>query len=170
MKFYNNPVRQGALVILLLIFLFNTSCEEKKKRIETGSTKYEVPFKKHGELTFISNSGDTIRKMDLEIADTPEKRTQGLMYRSRMNDQQAMLFVFEEEVPQSFWMKNTYISLDIIFADSEGNIVTIQKNTIPYSEDPVMSYDPALYVIEVVAGFCDLYGLKKSDRFIYKKQ
>ncbi len=157
------------LVLILVLFQLFNACSEKKSRIESSGERYEVPFKKQGQLIFISNEGDTIRKMELEIADTEEKRAQGLMYRARMSDSQAMLFLFEKEEPRSFWMKNTYISLDIIFADKEGNIVTIQKNTRPYSEDPVLSYDPALYVVEVVAGFCDLYGLEKGDRFVWRR-
>lgn len=155
-------------ILSLLIVMFS-SCDGKKSRIESKGKSYEVPFKKQGELTFISAEGDTIRKMDLEIADTEDKRTQGLMYRSTMSDRQAMLFIFDEEEERSFWMKNTYISLDIMFADAEGNIVSIQKNTRPYSEDPVLSYAPALYVIEVVAGFSDLYGLEKGDRIIWSR-
>lgn len=157
------------LSLILMLASLIISCSEKKSRIESSGDRYEVPFKNQGELIFISAEGDTIRKMELEIADTEEKRTQGLMYRGTMSDTQTMLFVFDEEEPRSFWMKNTYISLDIIFADAEGNIVTIQKNTRPYSEDPVLSYDPALYVIEVVAGFSDLYGLEKGDRFVWRR-
>lgn len=150
-----------------MAYIYNS--EDKPKRIKTNSQKFEVEFKREGSLVFISSEGDTIREMDLEIADNEEERTQGLMYRSTMSDKQAMLFVFPVEKMQSFWMKNTYISLDIMFADSENRIVTIQKNTKPYSEDQVLSSRPAIYVIEVVAGFADLYGLKEGDTFTWSR-
>jgi hypothetical protein len=141
--------------------------EDKPKRLDTGSKNYEVPFKNEGTLHFISQKGDTIDTLDLEIADTEEQRTQGLMYRSTMSDKQSMIFIFEGDRMQSFWMKNTYISLDIIFASSDGTINTIQKNTRPYSEDPVMSNAPSKFVIEVVAGYADLNGLNAGDKFSY---
>ena len=120
-------------------------------------------------MVFISSAGDTLRKLDIEIADTEEKRIQGLMYRSTMSDTQAMLFIFPREEDRHFWMKNTYISLDILFAKEDGTIVTIQRNTQPYSEKSVPSYEPSRYVIEVVAGFCDLYNVKVGDRFEYSR-
>ena len=159
-----------SLVIIIGLAFYYFSKPKKNERIETNSTPYEVPFKKQGTLQFLTAEGDTIRNMDLEIAETEDERSQGLMYRSSMTDSQAMLFVFKEEKQQNFWMKNTYISLDILFATSDGTIATIHKNTRPYSEDPVPSYVPTQYVIEVVAGFSDLYGLKKGDKFVYNKE
>jgi uncharacterized membrane protein (UPF0127 family) len=64
-------------------------------------------------------------------------------------------------------MKNTYISLDILFVDSNKEIVTIQTNTQPLSTEPVPSYKPAKYVIEVNAGFCSKYNIKEGDRISY---
>lgn len=158
----------GILILLGLVYWFFIK-EDKPKRISTNTKKYEVPFKKEGTLYLIASEGDTIKALDMEIADTEDQRSQGLMYRSTMSDSQTMLFVMPEERMQSFWMKNTYISLDIIFADSEGNINTIRKNTRPYSEDAVLSNEPSKFVIEVVAGFADLNGLEVGDRFTYVK-
>lgn len=157
------------LIIAIGLAFWYFSDDNKPKRIETDSTKYEVPFKKEGVLFFISAEGDTIREMDVEIADTEEQRIQGLMYRGTMSDRQTMLFIFPEVEQRSFWMKNTYISLDILFANADGTINTIQRNTQPYSEKQVPSYAPSKYVIEVIAGFCDLYGVKEGDRFTFEK-
>lgn len=122
-------------------------------------------FIKQGELKFISQDGKKIiSQIDIELAANDEKRTQGLMWRRKMEDHQGMLFVMEEEELQSFWMLNTYISLDIIFIDQDRQIVTIRSNTKPQSLDPVTSDKPALYVVEVNAGYCSKYGISVGDR------
>lgn len=125
-------------------------------------------FIKEGELQFIQAQSDSIiQKIDIEIADTPDTRTQGLMWRRSMEEKQGMLFLMEENEPQSFWMLNTYISLDIIYADENKKIVSIQANTKPQSTDPVPSGAAAKYVVEVNAGFCKKFGLKVGDRIAW---
>ncbi len=74
-----------------------------------------------------------------------------------MPDSVGMLFVFEGQEPQSFWVKNTYISLDMIYINENDEIVTIQQYTEPFSRRSYPSYKEAKYVAEVVAGFCDRY-------------
>jgi uncharacterized membrane protein (UPF0127 family) len=81
-----------------------------------------------------------------------------------MPESAGMLFIFPQEEVRSFWMKNTYIPLDIIFVDASREIVTIQSNTQPLSTEPVPSYKPAKYVIEVNAGFTSKHNIKEGDR------
>lgn len=122
-------------------------------------------FIKQGELKFISQDGKKIiSQIDIELAANDEKRTQGLMWRRKMEDHQGMLFVMEAEEMQSFWMLNTYIPLDIIFVDKQRQIVTIRSNTQPQSLDPVTSDKPALYVVEVNAGYCSKNRISVGDR------
>ena len=95
-------------------------------------------FIKQGELKFISKDGKKIiSQIDIELAANDEKRTQGLMWRRKMEENQGMLFVMEQQEMQSFWMLNTYIPLDILFVDELRQIVTIRSNTKPQSLDPV---------------------------------
>lgn len=120
---------------------------------------------KQGELKFISQDGKrNISQIDIELAANDEKRTQGLMWRRKMEEQQGMLFVMERQEIQSFWMLNTYISLDIIFVNEQRQIVTIRSNTKPQSLDPVISDEPALYVVEVNAGYCRKHGITVGDK------
>ncbi|MEO2138417.1 MAG: DUF192 domain-containing protein [bacterium] len=100
----------------------------------------------------------------VEVATSPGQLQRGLMWRSEMADDEGMLFVFAEEKPRSFWMKNTPLSLDIIFFDSSGKLVSIAPDTRPYSERSIASGAPARYVLEVVAGFCSRHGLRVGDR------
>ena len=78
-----------------------------------------------------------------------------------------MLFIFDNERPLSFWMKNTYIPLDIIYVNKSLEIVTIQENTMPLNEKPIPSEKPALFVVEVNAGYPAARCLPQQDRFSY---
>ncbi len=86
-----------------------------------------------------------------------------------MEEMQGMLFVFEDATPRSFWMKNTYISLDIIYVDADKKIVSIQKSAVPLSEESLPSYKDAMYVVEVNAGFTDKYNIKEGDQISFKE-
>ena len=151
----------GYLLLLLLIpiaggVLFSTI--PRKPRIGPQ-------FIKEGELEFLHAEKDSVlQQIDIEIADTPDTRTQGLMWRRTMEEDQGMLFIMEENEPQSFWMLNTYISLDIIYVNEQKEIVSIRRNTKPQSTASVPSGAAAKYVVEVVAGFADQHQLKVGDR------
>jgi uncharacterized protein len=127
------------------------------------------PFKKEGVLYFLSKvNDDTLRQIDIEFADNDQERAQGLMDRKSMSDTQGMLFIFPDAAEQSFWMKNTYISLDIIYLGKDKEIVSVQKYTTPLSEESLPSFKKAQYVLEVNAGFCDKYHIAYGDKVTYK--
>ncbi len=100
----------------------------------------------------------------VELAATPEKRRLGLMYRQDLREDQGMLFLFPKEEPLAFWMKNTPLSLDIIFINRAQQIVSIIKEATPYSEKRLLSGQPAQFVLEVLAGFCQKQGIEVGDR------
>jgi uncharacterized membrane protein (UPF0127 family) len=102
-----------------------------------------------------------------EIADTPALRQQGLMYRKEMAPDEGMLFDFGAPRPVQMWMKNTYISLDMIFIRKDGTVVAIGANTEPLSEAIVGVEEPVKGVLEVVAGTAARIGLKPGDRVIH---
>lgn len=102
-----------------------------------------------------------------ELAVTDEERAQGLMFREKINEDQAMLFVFEEEDVHSFWMKNMHFAIDILWLDSQRRIVHIENSVPPCTKDPCPSYmpsAPAAFVLEVQAGFVQKHGLRQYDR------
>ncbi|RPI68080.1 MAG: DUF192 domain-containing protein, partial [Ignavibacteriales bacterium] len=121
-------------------------------------------FKKEGELTFYTQDNKPIVKIDIELADTEYDRQLGLMKRKSMKENQGMLFIFPNEEQRSFWMRNTFISLDMIFVNSSKEIVTIHKNTRTLSEQSYPSTAPAIYVVEVIAGFTDKHNIKEGDK------
>lgn len=98
----------------------------------------------------------------LEIADTPRKQQLGLMHRKSMPADRGMLFVFEDERERSFWMKNTHIPLDIVYADVDGKVVSV-KPMQPMDESPVPSDGAAKYAVEINQGAAKRAGVKAGD-------
>lgn len=102
-----------------------------------------------------------------EIADTPEKLSKGLMFRQKIKDDYGMLFVFSDEDYRSFWMKNTLISLDIIFLNQEQQIVDMFLSVPPCRSDPCPSYtsnSPARFVLEINGGLAKKLELEIGDK------
>lgn len=109
----------------------------------------------------------------LEVADNETERKNGLMNRTELGEHEGMLFIFPKEGQRAFWMKNTYIPLDMIFLNSEKEILNIktarpQPNTSDDNLDSYRSEGPAKYVIEVNAGFADNYSVEKGDKVKWK--
>jgi uncharacterized membrane protein (UPF0127 family) len=100
----------------------------------------------------------------VEMAVTPEEQAKGLMFRRELPEKQGMLFDFHREQPTSFWMKNTYIPLDMIFIRADGRILRIAENTVPLSEALVPSGGPVRAVLEVIAGTAKKLGIAPGDR------
>lgn len=153
------PLRQFLVFFCIIIFV---SCKDDKKVIK----QTEVTFKKEGELSIIKSDSTKIQ-LDIEIADTEYDTQTGLMYRNSMTNNQAMLFVFENEQPRSFYMKNTRIPLDIIFIGENKKIVSFQKNAQPFNETSLPSNAPAKYVLEVNAGLADTWHLEVGNTINY---
>lgn len=151
----------------LIALFFNCSGPIKKKADLSIPPKYvksEPVFKKEGELLFKNKDGKVLTTLDIEKAENENERAQGLMFRTHMDMNQGMLFLFEKETRQAFWMKNTSISLDIIFVNAQKEIVHIAKNTKPYSTESIPSFEYAQFVIEVNNGYCNLNNIMVGDR------
>lgn len=104
-------------------------------------------------------------KVSVEVAENEVQRQQGLMYREEMAENHGMLFIFPTESRYTFWMKNTYISLDIIFLNQDLEIVTIHENTkTNQTEERYQASENSLYVVEVNAGFTYKNGIEVGDR------
>ena len=113
-------------------------------------------------LEIVTKSG--VQFFSVEMATTPEEKETGLMYRKELPDGKGMLFDFSPEQQISMWMKNTYISLDMIFIRADGRILRIAENTEPQSTKIISSGGLAKGVLEVVAGTAKKYGIAPGDR------
>jgi uncharacterized membrane protein (UPF0127 family) len=154
------------LLSILAISFFGSCKKEPKKVIKTEP----ITFTKEGELTISKQKVDTlITKLDVEFAETEYETQTGLMYRTSMEDNQGMLFIFEDERMHSFYMKNTEIALDIIFLKSDLTIASFQENTQPLNENGLSSQVPIQYVLEVNAGLAEKWLLEVGDKVAYHK-
>jgi len=109
-------------------------------------------------------NGDKSHVFKAELAVTPEAQAKGLMFRTELGDNEGMLFPSDVPAPRSFWMKNTPLSLDIIFIGTDSRISNIAANTVPYTLDPVLSVGPAIAVLELRAGRAAELGIAAGDR------
>ena len=136
------------LLFCVLFLLTCTACASGGPSVEMGGKKFSV-----------------------EIADTSEKTALGLMFRDNMASDHGMLFIFPSEAPRSFWMKNTRISLDIMYFDKELKLVSISADTPPCRVSRCPSYpsnEPAKYVLELNGGTAAQLGVNLGDTLIVK--
>jgi uncharacterized protein len=110
----------------------------------------------------ISTKGREVEFL-VEIADTAGKRQMGLQYRQRLADDRGMIFLFPSESVQTFWMKNTPISLDMIFINRNRKIVGIVERAVPFSLDARSVTEPSQYVLEINGGLARRYGIQTGD-------
>jgi uncharacterized membrane protein (UPF0127 family) len=155
-------------LLFVVCLAIQLSCrEEPKKAIKTAP----VIFTKEGDLRILKKDSDSLlTTLDIEIADTDYERETGLMYRSSMEPDQGMLFVFDDVSMHYFYMKNTEFPLDLIFVDDQRKIASFQKNARPMNENSLSSKVPVKYVLEVNAGMADKWSLSIGDSIIYKKK
>lgn len=112
-------------------------------------------------VTFISSRGEV--SVAVEIADDPHERERGLMYRKELPPFGGMLFVFPSEAVRRFWMKNTYISLDMIFVSAARTVVGIVSDTEPMTTELRGVDVPSQFVVEVAGGFAIQHGITVGD-------
>jgi uncharacterized membrane protein (UPF0127 family) len=113
-------------------------------------------------LEIVTRNG--VQVFSVEMATSEQEKETGLMYRKELADGKGMLFDFSPEQQVSMWMKNTYISLDMIFIRADGRILRIAENTEPLSTRIIPSGGLAKGVLEVIAGTAKKYGIEPGDR------
>jgi uncharacterized membrane protein (UPF0127 family) len=115
-------------------------------------------------LQFTNPDGSLSPKLSAEIAHTISLRKLGLMYRTEMEPTHGMLFVFPDNEVRNFWMKNTHISLDIIYLGSDLSVVSIIEKAEPFTETQLPSGKPAKYALEVLAGQAATWKVMPSSK------
>ena len=164
--------RLRSIMLLLPLFIMMYSCGESEPRSssapENVSESRELSFP--GRVDFLKTSPDAadssenvITSIDVALALNDEQRQLGLMNVHRLPSNKGMLFIFDEQEPLSFWMANTPLSLDMIFVNEAMQIVRIQRNTRPYSQQQYPSEAPARYVVEVTAGFTVRHDIQEGQ-------
>ena len=115
-------------------------------------------------VSIVSADGKPRATVAVEVASTGPQREVGLMYRQHLDDNAGMIFVFPDEAPRNFWMHNTPIPLDMIFADAKGVVTGIVANAEPFSDKLLGVEGNSAYVLEVNGGFCAKNGIKPGDK------
>ena len=133
--------------LLLLSLLFASGCQNNSQVVITTQSGSKVAFQ-------------------VEIADTPASQEQGLQYRKSLAQDKGMLFVFSEEQMLTFWMKNTFIPLDMIFINADLKIVGIAANTTPFSLAPMGVSSLSKYVLEINGGVAQSAGIHTGDSVV----
>jgi uncharacterized membrane protein (UPF0127 family) len=113
-------------------------------------------------LEIASKTG--VHAFQVEMAITPEEKEHGLMFRRELPEGQGMLFDFQFDQNVAFWMKNTYIPLDMLFIRADGRILRIAENAEPLSERNIPSGGPVRAVLEVIGGTAKKLGIAPGDR------
>jgi len=150
--------------LLFSKFLQHGQSHQPQEGILEPDSETHIPqFRSDGKLTFISaETKMTLASIDVEVPKIFSKFMEGLMWRKEMSDEQSMLFRWNEDGPRSFWMENTYVPLDIVYASSGYQIVSI-KSAFALSRDSVPSDSAAQFAIEVPQGWCNRHGVRVGD-------
>ncbi|MEL7415534.1 MAG: DUF192 domain-containing protein, partial [Pseudomonadota bacterium] len=110
-------------------------------------------------------SGETLLRFSVEVADTVDERALGLMHRTSMPQFSGMLFAYDRPQTVGFWMRNTLIPLDLLFADARGVVQRIHANAVPLSEENIPGGDDIQYVLEINGGLAEMLGLTEGTEF-----
>ncbi len=122
-----------------------------------------LPAYGKGLEDLIIQSGKQKHHFQVEIARTEQERSQGMMYREKLDDKHGMLFLLPEKQHAHMWMKNTRIMLDVIFIDSSGMITEIVERRPPNREDIFISKVPVIAILEIKGGTSEKLGIKEGD-------
>jgi len=156
----NQRIIIGYLLIVFSILPLKVLSSSDQDLISIESLDYAE------KLIQIEKTNGSLISVKALIADNKKKTTQGLMFVESMPDNVGMLFVFEPTRRVSMWMKNTPQSLDILFIQSDGTIINIEKNTTPYSLKSISSKGRIQWVLELTAGFTGNKGIRVGDKLI----
>jgi uncharacterized protein len=133
--------------------------------LATALVAAPADFAKAAELQTVEIASKTgVHAFQVEMAVTPEEKEHGLMFRRELPEGQGMLFDFQFDQNVAFWMKNTYIPLDMLFIRADGRILRIAENTEPLSERNIPSGGPVRAVLEVIGGTAKKLGIAAGDR------
>jgi len=119
-------------------------------------------------LQIKSASGD-IFEFNIELAESPEQKSRGLMYRREMGADEGMLFLYRRDQVVTMWMANTFLPLDMLFIERDGTIARIQANTLPQSREVISSRKRVRAVLELNAGTARKLGIAPGDKVLYER-
>lgn len=148
-------------LFVAVLMVWTVSCKEDPKNPTKRDEHINIEFIKQGELSLI-NQDSIIKKIDIELAKTDNRRAIGLMNRDELGENQGMLFIFEQDNNSGFYMKDTRIPLDIIYLGEDSTVISIAKNRQPFDMTSVGASAPYRYVLEINGGKSDEWGIEEG--------
>jgi len=131
------------------------------------SAQQDVEFERD-TLSIVARRGDVF-EFNVELAETSEQKSRGLMFRREMADNEGMLFLHRRDRVLTMWMANTFLPLDMLFIERDGTIARIEENTIPQSRDVISSRKRVRAVLELNAGTARNLGISAGDKVVYER-
>ena len=154
-------LREFAFAGLLLAGLAGCS-QQAAEQVADTSPSAETAESGLAVIPVTVTTGEGTHTFRTEVADTPEAQRRGMMFRTEMAPDEAMLFPYAEADIRSFWMRNTVLPLDIVFIAEDGSIINIADG-VPYNEVSVLSEAPAIAVLELAGGRAEELGIGPGD-------
>lgn len=153
------------LLLFLLAVSFTTGCSPQSEPKAPGLQGLDEFFEQD-DLLVVATDG-TRHSFRVYLATTFEQQRRGLMYVRQLPERTGMLFVYDNESRRSMWMKNTFISLDIVFARHDGTVSSVIRNTEPLSLKSLAATEPVTYVLELNAGVAQRYKIGPGSQLIW---
>jgi len=157
-------MRVRALRVALLLLAL-AACAERRPTASTaapGSTPVPTASASRAMVVFETAKGEVLIKV--EVVDQEEARNRGLMHRRTLPPDEGMLFLFPEETVHSFWMRNTYLALDMIFINGRLEVVGVVENATPLTDTPRLVWKPSRYAVEVNSHLARVTGIREGTK------
>ena len=153
-----------ALVASLLLLL--PACSQAAQPSPTPAAQASVHPVSGLEVVplTVTTPGGKAHAFRVEVARTPQEQSRGLMFRTEMEADEGMLFPYQQPQMLSFWMRNTVLSLDLIFIGPDRRVINVAANAVPYSEESIPSDAPAVAVLELNAGRAQALGIVPGSK------
>jgi uncharacterized membrane protein (UPF0127 family) len=161
-QFVRTLIKMVAILTLALPMALSGSLDQVKAQELTPQSVKARSERSYTPLTI--SKQDKHVTFQVEVADNDNTRALGLMFRTKMPENEGMIFDFGESRPVYMWMQNTYVSLDMLFINEQGQVHHIVESTTPLSRSLIGSGGPVRYVLEVKAGTVKRHQLKKGDQ------
>ena len=165
----NKKLKNVALFVFAMALI--TGCKDGGGNVTSTDGVVEIEFIKQGELEFLDADGNSFKKIDIEIADTPNKRGRGLMDRSAMDENRGMLFIFDDDDVRkhTFYMKDTRIPMDIMYFDRDSVLINIAREAQPGADSEMgggtvaAAAEDSKFVVEINGGLAEKWGITEGE-------
>ena len=157
-------MRRIAAAFVIALALVPAACADPAPQPASDVPVIEVPAVEFRTVPLVIETASGAHRLTVEVAETPEQRERGLMYRETMAADAGMIFDYHEDKQIAMWMKNTILPLDMVFISADGTVFDVVKGAVPHSLDLIPSGGKVRAVLELNAGIVDALGIRRGDK------